>query len=219
MELLLYLVTDPALTKGRPLLAEVAAALSGGVTAVQLRDKLAAPRELLAMGAEMRRIVRQHQATFLVNDRPDMALALEADGVHLCLEDFPPGEARRLLPRPQILGVSAANVHEARAAEESGADYLGVGPVFSSRTKPDAGEPLGLEVLASIAASVSIPVVGIGGITLESAASVIEAGAIGIAVISAVMGAPDPAEAAHALRARVEAARSRGRTGTRLGEA
>jgi len=206
MNLLLYLVTDPELASERGLLQVVFAALAGGVTAVQLRDKRAAPREILAVGKEMRRIASSQGATFIVNDRPDLALALEADGVHVGPDDLPPGEARRLLPRPLVLGASAGKLQEARAAEEAGADYLGVGPIFPTATKVDAGAPVGLAALTKIVASVKIPVVGIGGIGLESAASVIEAGASGVAVVSALMAASDPERAARDLRARLEEA-------------
>ncbi len=206
MELLLYLVADPAHSADRPFLQVVAAALSGGVVAVQLRDKHASARKLLMVGEEMRRIAHSQSASFFVNDRPDVALALEADGVHVGPEDLPPVEARRLLPRPRLLGVSAGNLQEALSAQEFGADYLGVGPVFPTLTKPDAGEPVGLETLAKIAASVRIPVVGIGGITVENAASVVGAGCAGVAVVSALMGAADPEQAARALRERVDEA-------------
>jgi thiamine-phosphate diphosphorylase len=209
MDLLLYLVADPEHSKDRPFLQVVAAALSGGVRAVQLRDKRAPARELLVVGEELRRISRSHSATFLVNDRPDLALALEADGVHVGPEDLPPAEARRLVPRPRVLGISAGNLREALTAQEFGADYLGVGPVFRTLTKKDAGEPLGLDVLSKMAAAVHIPVIGIGGITVENAASVIDAGCAGVAVVSALMRADDPEEAARALRNRLEEASRR----------
>ena len=206
MNLSLYLVADPEHCGDRPFLQVVAAALSGGVSAVQLRDKRASARELLLVGQEVQRMAHSHSALFLINDRPDLALALEADGVHVGPEDLPPGEARRLLAKPRLLGVSAGNLQEALSAQEFGADYLGVGPVFRTLTKQDAGEPLGLEALSRITASVRIPVVGIGGITVENAASAIRAGCAGVAVVSALMGAPDPEEAARALRARLEEA-------------
>jgi len=209
MRLELYLVTDPGLTAGRPLLQVVAAALEGGVTAVQLRDKKASPRELLAVGAEVRRLARRHQATFIVNDRADLALALEADGVHVGAEDLPPLEARRLVPRPRLMGVSAASVEEAVSAQRAGADYVGAGPVFATATKPGAGKPIGFEGVAAIASAVRIPVVGIGGIDSGNAASVIGAGASGVAVISAIVGARDPGSAAREILYRVREALDR----------
>jgi thiamine-phosphate pyrophosphorylase len=207
MDLLLYLVADPQHCGDRPFLQVVAAALSGGVATVQLRDKHASVRDLLAVGMEMRRIAHSHSASLLINDRPDVALALKADGVHVGPEDLPPSEARRLLPKPLLMGVSAGNLREALFAQESGADYLGVGPVFPTQTKRDAGDPLGLELVSKIASSVSIPVVGIGGINLENAASAIAAGCAGVAVVSALMGAADPEETARSLRTRLQNAR------------
>ena len=207
MNLLLYLVTDPVLSGERPLLPLIAAALEGGVTAVQLRDKETPPGELLPLGREIVRLGRERGAAVMVNDRADLALALDADGVHVGAGDLPPAEARRLLPRPKIVGVSAATPAEARAAEIAGADYLGAGPVFATATKPDAGAPIGLPGLAAIVAAVRIPVIGIGGIDAGNAASVIETGAAGIAVISALLTAEDPEGAARELRRRLEEAR------------
>jgi thiamine-phosphate pyrophosphorylase len=206
LRLELYLVTDPDLAGDRPLLQVVTAALEGGATAVQLRDKKASPRELLRWGEELRRIAHHHNAACIVNDRVDLALALEADGVHLGPEDLPPAEARRLMPRPRWMGVSAGSVQEAMAAQEAGADYLGAGPVFATPTKRDAGGPIGPEGLAAITASVVIPVVGIGGINARNAASVIEAGAAGVAVISALMAAENPEGEARAILAVVREA-------------
>jgi thiamine-phosphate pyrophosphorylase len=207
VSLLLYLVADPDHTGDRPLLQVVAAALAGGVTAVQLRGKRATPKELAVLGEEMRAMAHRHAALFLVNDRPDLAAALEADGVHIGPEDLPPAEARRIMRRPLLLGVSAGDLQEARVAEEAGADYLGVGPIFPTGTKADAGDPLGLDSFSRIAASVRIPVIGIGGINLENAGAVIEAGAQGVAVVSAILGAADPEAAARDLRSRLENAR------------
>jgi thiamine-phosphate pyrophosphorylase len=209
MRLDLYLVTDPDLAGARPLLPIIEAALVGGVGVVQLREKRASPREQLTLGAEIRRMTRRHGASFIVNDRADLALALGADGVHVGPADLPPLETRRLLPPPFWVGVSSGAVPEAQAAERAGADYLGVGPVFATATKPDAGSPIGLEGLAAIAAAVSIPVVGIGGIDLENAASVIEAGAWGVAVISALIAAEDPEARARQILARVREALGR----------
>jgi thiamine-phosphate pyrophosphorylase len=208
-DLLLTLVTDRELGGDRPLLQIVEEALTGGATAVQLRDKRSPAGGLLELGSEMRRICRLHGAPLLVNDRADLALALSADGVHLGSEDLPVADARRLLPPPLWIGVSAASVREARSAEEAGADYLGVGPVFATATKADAGDPIGLERLSEIAAAVRIPVVGIGGIGAVNCASVIEAGAAGVAVISAIMAAEDPATSARRMREILDAARSR----------
>lgn len=206
MRLLLYLIADPEHAGERPFQEVVASALRGGVTAVQLRSKHAPAKELLAMGREVRTLARRHDALFLVNDRPDLALALEADGAHVGPDDLPAQESRRLLPPPAILGVSVSSVEEAVQAESDGADYLGAGPVFATTTKADAGEPMGLERLAQIVAAVRVPVVGIGGISLESAESVWAVGCAGVALISGLMSSANPEETARALRSLGEGA-------------
>jgi thiamine-phosphate diphosphorylase len=206
---LLYLIADPSQVGDRPFLQVVGAALSGGATAVQLRCKTATARDILEIGAEMRPLAARHSAALLINDRPDLALALDADGVHVGPEDLPPEEARRLLRPPKLLGVSAGSVQEALQAQEAGADYLGVGPVFPTATKSDAGDPIGLDALAEIAAAVRLPVVGIGGVNEENTPLVIEAGALGIAVVSAILGSTDPERAARSLRGKAEEALAR----------
>lgn len=209
LDLSVYVITDRRLAGDRPLTEVVAAAVRGGATVVQLRDKAATTRELLRMGEELLAVTRPAGVPLIVNDRLDVALALDADGVHLGQEDLPAAVARRLLGPDKILGVSADTVEEALEAQQAGADYLGVGDVFGTRSKPDAGEAIGLEGLRRVAEAVRIPVVGIGGVTAENAAAVVEAGAAGVAVLSAVMGAPDPEAAARALRTAVEAGRAR----------
>ena len=158
-------------------------------------------------------MARKFGALFVVNDRVDVALLTGVDGVHGGPEDLPAREARRLLARPSILGVSAGTVEEAKKAARDGADYLGVGPIFPTRTKPDAGDAIGPEKLAAIVKAVGIPVVGIGGIDHENVAAVIAAGAAGAAVVSAVSGAADMAVAARALKTRIVEARRAARGG------
>jgi thiamine-phosphate pyrophosphorylase len=201
-----YVITDRRVVGERDLLAAVRAAIQGGATVVQLRDKGATTRELLELGRALHQLTQAAGIPLIVNDRVDVALALDAEGVHVGDDDMPPELARQLLGPHRLLGVSADSVAVARQAEQAGADYLGVGDVFGTTTKPDAGTPIGLEGLAAIARSVRIPVVGIGGVTLDNAAAVIQAGAAGVAVISAVLGAPDPAAAARTLRSRVRQA-------------
>ncbi len=203
----LYVITDPTLSRGRPHTEIARAALEGGADVVQLRDKSTSAYNLCLSAAEIQPIARKFGAAFLVNDRVDVALVAGSDGVHVGEEDLPAREARRLLPRPGILGVSVADPVQARRAEKIGADYLGVGPVFASVTKPDAGDPIGLDRLAEVARAVSIPVVGIGGFTLDNVTLVIAAGASGAAVISAVVSAEDMATAARALKRRIVEAR------------
>lgn len=196
----LYLVTDRRLARGRGDEEVVTAALAGGVTAVQLRGKEMSTRELVAVGERLREITRRAGALFLVNDRLDVALAVEADGVHLGQDDLPLDRARRLAGRRFIIGISAENPREAQEAEAGGADYIGAGTVFPTGTKPDAGRPIGLDGLAAIVAAVKIPVVAIGGINAANAAAVLKTGATGIAVVSAIVAAADITAAAAELR-------------------
>ncbi|HAZ30673.1 TPA: thiamine phosphate synthase [Candidatus Acetothermia bacterium] len=204
-----YVVTDRRTAGDRDLVAVVEAAVSGGATVVQLREKASSTRDWLALGRALHRITRRAGVPLIVNDRIDVALALDAEGVHVGQDDMPAGIARRLIGPDKILGVSTETLELAREAAEAGADYLGVGDIFGTPSKPDAGPPIGLARLAEIARKSEIPVVGIGGITLENAASVIAAGAVGVAVISAVIGAPDPAAAAQRMRGIVNSGRLR----------
>jgi thiamine-phosphate diphosphorylase len=195
-------ITDRELAGDRDWLAIVEAALAAGATSVQLRDKNASSGELLELARALHPVCRRHRALFLVNDRFDVALAAGADGVHLGDDDLPVAAVRRVVPRGFIIGRSADTEGAARAAEAAGADYLGVGSVFGTRTKHEViGEAIGTERLARVARAVSIPVVGIGGVTAANAAEVARAGAAGIAVVSAVMSAADPAAAARELGA------------------
>ena len=202
----LYVLTDRGLSRGRSEVEIVQAALAGGATAIQLRWKVGPLAEAVRAGRALRELCREAGALFVVNDRVDLALALEADGVHLGVEDLPLAEARRLAGNRLVIGFSPSTLEEALAAERAGADYLGVGPVYGTATKADAGPAVGLEHVRRIAQAVSIPVVGIGGITADNARPVIEAGAAGVAVISAVVAADDPRAAAAALRAAVDQA-------------
>ncbi len=196
-------ITDRRLAGPRGWVAVVQAALEAGATAVQLRDKEATSAELFGMARELEPLVRHHGALFLVNDRFDVALAVNADGVHLGDDDLPVTAARRAVPRDFVIGRSADTEDAARAAESAGADYLGVGSVFGTSTKAEvAGEVIGTDQLARVARAVTIPVVGIGGVTPANAAQVAAAGAAGIAVVSAVMAARDPAAATRELLAR-----------------
>lgn len=176
---------------------------------MQLRMKGAPVGEIAEVGRDLQALCRAAGVTFIINDRVDVVLAVEADGVHVGQEDLPATTARTLLGPGRFLGVSAATVDEAVAAERAGADYLGVGAVFATGTKADAGAPVGLERLREIRKAVRVPLVGIGGITVENAADVIRAGAQGVAVITAVTLADDVAEATRRLREQVDAALAR----------
>jgi thiamine-phosphate pyrophosphorylase len=191
-QLALHVLTDREWSRGRDTLTVATAALDGGATVIQLRDKKASTRTLVEEGLALRALTRERGALLIVNDRIDVALAVEADGAHIGQDDDMPIElARQLLGPDRILGVSAGNLEEATTAVASGADYLGVGPIYATKTKADAGQPIGLALLSELTCRYSIPLVAIGGIQAENAAAVVQAGAAGIAVIRAVVNAED----------------------------
>ncbi len=202
----LYVITDLTNARGRshPEIAE--AAIRGGATAVQLRMKDEPARVIVETARAIAPVCRAAGVTFILNDRVDVALAAGADGVHVGQDDLPAEDARRLLGGGRFLGVSAATEDEAAAAWRGGADYLGVGAVYATGTKADAGIPVGLDRIRAVSRAVPLPVVGIGGITVENAAAVIRAGAAGVAVITAVTLADDMVEATRRLREQVDAA-------------
>lgn len=209
----LYIVTDRLASRGRDHTSMVKAALAGGADVVQLRDKSLSGRDLYALALEMAALVRASRATFIINDRLDIALAARADGVHLGQFDLPVAAARSLTPPSFIIGVSVGSVEEALAAERDGADYIALSPVFSTPTKDDAGPGHGLGMLSDIRAAVRVPVIAIGGVNSRNVQDVVAAGADGVAVISAVLGADDVEAAARSIRELVVLAKAgRGRT-------
>jgi thiamine-phosphate pyrophosphorylase len=163
----------------------------GGATIVQLREKTGSTRKILETAYEIRKLTQKAKIPFIINDRLDIAMAVNSDGVHLGQEDMPLNIARKILGKDRVIGISATNLEEAIEAESQGADYLGVGPIFATPSKEDAAEPMGLGGLAEIRKKVKIPIVAIGGISWENMGEVIRAGADGVAVISAIAGAPD----------------------------
>lgn len=197
----LYVITDEELSKGRSHFQIARAAIAGGADVIQLRDKTADSLKLYQTALEIRTLTRQAVIPFIMNDRLDIALAADADGLHVGQDDLPAKIARKLLGPHKILGISASSEEEAVQAEKEGADYLGVGPVFEARsTKADAGEPRGLQLIKNIRKRCSIPIVAIGGINQSNVKSVIEVGAQCAAVISAIVSAPDVAEATRMLK-------------------
>ena len=206
MSYTLYLVTDAGISLGRTPTQVVEAAIRGGVTMVQYREKSASTRRMMEEARELRQLCKAAGVPFIVNDRIDVALAVDADGVHVGQNDMPAPLARRLIGRGRILGVSAGDVDEARKAEEQGADYIGASPVFATLTKPDAPPPVGVDGLRRMVGAVSIPVVAIGGMNVENARSIILAGAAGVAVVSAIVGARDVEAAARAIREAIKEA-------------
>ncbi len=193
----LYLVTDRGLTCGRDLEWVVEAAVRGGVTAVQLREKTCGTREFLEAARRLQPVLAAHAVRLIINDRVDIALAVGADGVHLGQSDMDYAAARRLMGPEAVIGISVETMDQALATE---ADYLGVGPIFPTPTKPDAAPAWGLDALRCLRAASKQPLVAIGGICLANARAVMEAGADGIAVVSAICAAADPEQAARELR-------------------
>jgi len=205
-----YLVTQETLSRERSTRAVVEAAIAGGVDVVQLREKDRSARERYHLGRKLRTLTRDAGVPLIVNDRVDIAAAVAADGVHLGDSDLPIPVARDRLGPDAVIGRSVSFVEEARAAERAGADYLGVGAVYSTGSKADIDDDeyeIGPGRVADIVDAVDIPAVAIGGITAENAAPVIEAGADGVAVITAVTRADDPETATRDLATVVEQAR------------
>ena len=202
----LYLVTDRALAGARPLEALVEAAVRGGVSAVQLREKDCPTRDFLDLGRALQRLLAPLGVPLIVNDRVDVALAIGAAGVHIGQRDMDFESARRLLGPHAVIGLSIETVEQARAAERLDAAYLGVGPVFPTPTKADAAPALGLAGLAQVRAVSRHTLVAIGGIGAGNARQAIESGADGVAVVSAICAAGDPEGAARELRQAIDGA-------------
>ncbi|MFF3646910.1 thiamine phosphate synthase [Streptomyces sp. NPDC002564] len=198
LDLSLYLVTDTRLCGDRGVAATVAAAVQGGVTTVQLRDPDADARALFQLGRAIQDVLAGTGVPLIVNDRLDVAVWLDADGVHLGQRDVSPETARRQLGPGAYVGLSVSRPEQLAHVPDA-VDHLGVGPVFPQSTKPDADTPLGLDGLARIVRESPLPCVAIGGIGVSEAAVVRRSGAAGIAVVSAVCGQPDPETAAHSL--------------------
>lgn len=186
----LYLVTDRMQTVGRPLASVLQASASAGLPAVHVRERDLSARELLALLASIR-AASGPLPKLLLNDRLDVALAADLDGVHLRSESLPVAVARRLLGDRKLLGVSTHAVEEARHAADAGADFVVFGPIYDTPSKRAYGAPQGLAALEAVARAVSIPVFAIGGISVARVAEVRRAGAFGVAVISALLAAPD----------------------------
>ncbi|HVI87241.1 MAG TPA: thiamine phosphate synthase [Dongiaceae bacterium] len=210
IDLSLYFVTDRALCGPRGLIATVRAALQGGITALQYRAKHATLREALAEASILAAMAHEYGVPFIINDRLDLALATEADGLHVGQSDMPVALVRRLLGPDKILGLSITHQRDIDDMEAEMIDYVGLGPVFATATKADAPAPLGLDQFRRLRAAIDLPVVAIGGIDAAQAGEVIAAGADGIAVVSAICTADDPQAASRNLLDRIEQARARG---------
>lgn len=221
-DLTLYLVIGADVTQGRPLDEVVAAALRGGATLVQLREKALGDAELVEAARALKGRLAPLGVPLIINDRAEVAKAAGADGVHLGQDDLDAARARRILGPDGLIGVSAGTAEEAARIDKGLADYVGIGAVYATATKPDAGPAIGIAGLSTLAAALApLPVVAIGGIGAGNAAEVMAAqfragssAADGIAVVSAICGAPDPEAAARALRREIDAGRERATSGT-----
>lgn len=179
-----YFITDSKLSR-KGIVSDVKSAISAGVKIVQYREKTKDSGEMYEEARVLRKLCGK--ITFLINDRIDIALAVGADGVHLGQEDLPCGIARRILGGDKIIGATAHSLKEALKAQAEGADYLGVSPIFATKTKPDAGAPKGIRLISRIKKDVSLPLVAVGGINLSNASEVIRSGADCVSAISAVL--------------------------------
>lgn len=196
----LYLVTDNALARGGALTDIVRAAVEGGVTCVQLREKELGTRDFLQQATRLMQMLAPHRVPLVINDRIDIALACGAQGVHLGQSDLPVVHARRLLPAATFIGLSVENLDQVEEASTLPVDYLGISPVFETATKADAPTPWGIERLQLARARSRLPMVAIGGINEGNARTVLRAGVDGLAVVSALCAADDPRDAAKRLR-------------------
>jgi thiamine-phosphate pyrophosphorylase len=200
----LCLVADAEIVGEKDICSAITEAVDGGVTLVQLRAKKLKTRELLDTSSKVVEILRVKNIPLIINDRIDIALSCEADGVHLGQHDLPLPIARKILGRNRVIGISVNTVKEAIEAEKQGADYLGVGPIFFTQTKKDLKPLLGLKGFRSIRKRVNLPVLAIGGINAENARELIEAGADGVAVVSAILTAEDIRQATRELKEAIE---------------
>lgn len=195
----LYLVTDRRLMRTKTLQEAVEQAIAGGCTLVQLREKESSSLEFYRLAMQIKQITDSYRIPLIINDRIDIALSVNAAGVHIGQSDIPPAVARKVIGQDRILGISASTVREALQAQSDGADYLGVGAMFPTGTKTDA-QTVSMEELRHIRRAVSLPIVAIGGINKENAASFRDIGIDGLAVVSAILSQPDVKAAAGELK-------------------
>ncbi len=203
MQISLYAILDRAASRGRDLRELLDAVTAGGCRMVQLREKEWSSRQLLPLAEALRDRARQAGVTFVVNDRLDVALAVDADGLHVGQDDLPAPIARRLLRPGMLLGVSCHSCEQARQAQADGSDYVAVGSIFPTGTKPEF-QLVGVQLLRRVRPLLRVPLVAIGGITPGNVGEVIRAGADGVAVISALCAAPDPTQAAREFLAKIK---------------
>ena len=199
----LYLLTDRHHTNQRPLTSVLGQALEAGVRMVQIREKDLDTRQLLTLAQHLIPLIKQHQGTVLMNDRVDLALALDADGVHLRSDSLPLPIARRMLGGNRLIGLSVHSAEEVRYAENEGADFVVLGPIFETPSKQPYGPPLGLHILETACRGSHLPIFAIGGIKIKQVPAILSSGAYGIAVISSILQAPDIQHSTHDLLAQL----------------
>jgi len=204
----LYLVTDRDLSLGRSLDWVVETAAKGGVTIVQLREKNMETRDFIEEAQRIQKILKSYNIPLLINDRVDVALAIGADGVHLGQKDMPYQMARNILGDKAIIGLSVESIEQAKEANQFDVDYIAISPVFTTPTKEELTQELGIKGVKEITSLSRHPAVGIGSIKAYNAQEIIEAGADGIAVVSGICSADDPEEAASELRKKVQQGKS-----------
>ena len=210
-ECTLYLITDRALSRGRSTVDIVRAALVGGVDVVQLRDKEAEAAATVEEGIRVHELTARYKVPLIVNDRVDIALAIEAEGAHVGQTDLPACMARKLLPAPTLLGVSTSSVDMARRAQQQQADYIGFGPIYQTATKETAASPRGTEMMHDALEAIDIPLVALGGISEHNISEVVAAGADHVAVCSAIVSTEDVERAAATLKEMMLRAQARRR--------
>jgi thiamine-phosphate pyrophosphorylase len=206
----LHILTDTVLQSRFSHLELARMAIKGGADTIQFRQKVGATREMIEIVRQLKQLCLDSGATLVVNDRLDVAIAAEADGVHLGQDDFPIPLARKLLGESRIIGGSAATLEEAQKCLVEGADYIGFGPVYPTTSKADADPATGIKVLKQTVEAIPLPIIAIGGISAENTPEVMRAGAKGIAVISAVCCQDDPEQSTRALRQALQEKTSRG---------
>ncbi len=199
-DLSLYLVTDRDLALNRPLIDVVEQAVKGGVTMVQLREKNCSSKAFYNEAKQLKKLLSSYNIPLIINDRLDIALAVDADGLHIGQHDLPYPVVRKLLGKNKIIGLSVENLQDIEESNNWDVDYIGLSPVFNTSTKTDTAKALGLDGVKELTSLTIHPSVGIGGINLSNASEIIQAGADGIAVVSAIMSHPNPLQAARELR-------------------
>ncbi|MDR0198391.1 MAG: thiamine phosphate synthase [Methanomassiliicoccaceae archaeon] len=211
----LYVITDEGLSNGLSHAELARLACEGGADVIQLREKRMDKGYILAAAREVRRVTSLYDVIFIVNDHPDIAAAADADGVHLGQEDMGLADAVGMKEKKLLIGISVSSPEEALEAERNGADYVGLGPIFATSSKHDAGNAVGLDAIREMRNAVNIPIVAIGGITKDNISSVIEAGADGAAVISAVVSQRDVVSAAEELKKMINESKVKASKGRR----